>query len=217
MVRRRVSLLFLLGTLLFLGVVAAADWPTYLHDNHRSGVTAEQPAMPLGEQWTFIARYAPQPAWPEPQAKPSRVRFDTAYHVLYFGSSADNKVYALDAKTGEERWAAFTGGPIRIAPTVSNGRVYVASDDGWAYCLNAADGKEVWKRRAAPGDERILGHGRMISLWPMRAGVMVEDGVAYFCAGIFPAEGVFIHAVRAEDGKPLWTNDTSGQMYLLQP
>ncbi|NOZ23231.1 MAG: hypothetical protein GXP25_19325, partial [Planctomycetes bacterium] len=30
-------------------------------------------------------------------------------------------------------------------------------------------------------------------------------------------EGVFIHAVRAEDGKPLWTNDTSGQMYLLQP
>lgn len=75
--------------------------------------------------------------------EPIRVAYDLAYHVavadgnVYFGSSAEDKVYCLDAATGAVRWATFTGEPVRLAPTVWQGNVYVGSDDGHVYCLSA--------------------------------------------------------------------------------
>ncbi|MGD8501810.1 MAG: PQQ-binding-like beta-propeller repeat protein, partial [Phycisphaerales bacterium] len=129
----------------------------------------------------------------------------------YFGSSADNKVYALDAATGEERWCFFTGGPVRLAPTVSENQVFVGSDDGFVYCLKADDGKLLWKKRGGPKDEMLLGHGKMISRWPVRTGVLVDDGIAYFGGGIFPHENVYLCAASASDGTLVWKNDTISQ------
>ncbi len=197
------------------------SWPTYLHDNARSGITSQSLSYPLSQKWVFRNAGKPVPAWADPQDAPiegnyelPRLRFDDAYHVsaagglVFFGSSATNKVYALDAATGEERWSFFIDGPVRLAPTVAGERVYFGSDDGNVYCLRAADGALVWKFRAAPSDERVLGRGKMISLWPVRTNVLVDNGVAYFCAGIFPAERIFIYAVGADDGSLIWKNDT---------
>jgi len=208
------------------GVRAAfgADWPTYRHDNARSGITSETIKAPLSECWVFEPRHAPAPAWEPPRSVPvegilelPRARFDDAYHVavagggLYFASSSDNKVYCLDAATGKLRWSKITGGPVRLAPAFWKDRIYLGSDDGFAYCLDAGDGKVEWRFHAAPHDDRVLGHGRMISLWPLRTGVLVDDGVAYFGAGIFPAEGIYLYAVRAKDGTIVWKNDTCGE------
>ena len=58
----------LLPALLILSVARIApaeDWPTYRHDNRRSGVTTERLATPLAEAWTHTARHAPAAAWPE--------------------------------------------------------------------------------------------------------------------------------------------------------
>ena len=212
----------LLGFLLAMSCLAAraADWPTYMHDNARSGITDEHLSPPLHEQWVFVAQHAPQPAWPKPVKELPRVLFDDACHVavadgaVYFGSSADNKVYCLDASTGNVRWSAFTEGPVRLAPAIWRDRVLVGSDDGHAYCLAAHDGTVLWKVRAAFSDRKVLGNDRMISLWPLRTGVLVDhaEGVAYFAAGIFPAEGLFICAVNADDGTLLWRNDTCGEL-----
>ena len=209
----------------------AADWPAYQHDVARSAVTSEDLKLPLSGDWTRKQRHAPVPAWEDPKPVPiegyletPRLRFDDAFHVvvangrLYFGSSADNKVYCLDAATGRERWSVITGGPIRFAPQVWQAKVYVPSDDGFVYCLNASDGALVWKFHAAPQDERLLGNGRMISRWPLRTGVLVDDGVAYCTAGIFPSEGAYVYALRADDGKVIWQRDTEDmvlQGYLL--
>lgn len=199
---------------------SAADWPTYMHDNARSGIAEEQLTTPLHEQWVFVSQHAPQPSWPKPVKELPRVRFDDAYHVavadgaVYFGSSGDDKVYSLDAATGEVRWSTFTGGPVRLSPAIWEDRVLVGSDDGHAYCLAANDGRVLWKFRAAFSDRKVLGNGRMISLWPIRTGVLVDgaEGVAYFAAGIFPAESLFICAVRADDGALVWRNDTCGEL-----
>ena len=51
----------------------------------------------------------------------------------------------------------------------------------------------------------------MISRWPIRTGVLVGNGVAYYGAGLFPSEGVYVEAVRAADGQLLWRNDTGGE------
>jgi len=180
--------------------VCGADWPTYRHDVARSGITAEAVAPPLTPVWVFRARHAPQPAWGDPKPGPvedilelRRRHFDDVFQpviegdAVFFGSSGNHKVYCLDAGTGAIRWTKITGGPVRLAPALVEGRVYVASDDGLVYCLDARQGQEIWKLRAAPEDRRVLGHGKMISLWPPRTGVLVDSGLAYFGAGIFPA------------------------------
>jgi len=216
-------LIFLLAAL--TGTVATAeDWPMYRHDVARSGITPERVRLPLRECWAFKPHYPPAPAWGDPKPEPvenilelRRVHFDDAFQVaavdgaVYFGSSADHKVYCLEAAGGRVRWTRITGGPVRLAPTVVGGKVFVGSDDGCAYCLDADDGSVEWKFRAAPGDARVLGSGKMISLWPLRTGVLVDDGAAYFAAGIFPAEGVFLYAVDAKTGREIWRNDTCGE------
>ena len=206
------------------GNLPAADWPMYGHDAARSGVSSEKLPTPLVENWSFKPLGSPRPAWgdPKPEAVEGylelrRIHFDDCFQpvaagdAVYFGSSADNKVYCLDAATGQIRWTTVTGGPIRLAPTVSEGRVYVGSDDGCGYCLDATDGSVVWKFQAAPEDQRVLGSGRMISLWPIRSSILVDQGVAYLTAGIFPAEGVFLFALDAATGKEIWRNDTCGE------
>lgn len=192
------------------------DWLTYRHDNGRSGISEENFDTPLSLRWTFKPTHKPKPAWPIPGEEMERTHFDNAYHVtaahglVYFGSSVDNKVYALNAGTGKIQWTFYTEGPVRYAPTIWENRIYFGSDDGHVYCLNARNGKSVWKYRAGPSDEKVLGNGRMISLWPVRTSILVDDGVAYFGAGVFPYEGVYICALNADDGTVVWKNDTIG-------
>ncbi len=197
----------------------ADDWPTYRHDNARSGVTRDEVAPPLKQRWVFRPLHPPHPSWPDPKRERPRVRFDDAFQVaiahgcVYFGSSADGKVYALDAATGQVRWQFITGGAVRLAPAVWKDRVLVGSDDGYVYCLSAKSGELLWKRRAALEKRQVIGHGRMISIQPPRAGVLVDNGVAYFACGIFPTEGVGLAAVDVRTGNLIWRNDTFGQVY----
>jgi len=200
-----------------------ADWPTYNADARRSAVTSEKLKTPLKRAWTYIPAQPPRPAWPEPGKEMHRMDFDyapqpiVANGLVYLGSSADDTVRALDAKTGVIRWRFTTGGPMRFAPTAANGRLYVASDDGYLYCLEAKSGKLLWSFRAAPADDKLLGNGRMISRWPCRSGVLVDDDVAYVTAGMWPSDGIYVYALDAATGKTLWCNDTSGCMYISTP
>ncbi|MFH1741997.1 MAG: PQQ-binding-like beta-propeller repeat protein, partial [bacterium] len=204
------------AALVVCDVAVAQGWMTYRHDNARSGMTAERVAPPLSLSWMFQPAHPPQPAWYEPAEELPRTRFDSAYHVtvadniVYFGSSVDNKVYALNAKTGETEWTFFTEGPVRFAPTLCEGRVYVGSDDGNVYCLNGINGELIWKYRVGPSDQKVIGNGHMISMWPVRTNVLVADGIAYFSAGVFPYEGLYICALDAETGTAVWRNDTIG-------
>ena len=198
---------------------AAGDWPTYMHDAARSGVSPVAVRLPLNLQWVYQARQAPQPAWPPP-AKADvfhriftlepRVTYDLAFHIVgaggsvYFASSADDKVYCLDAATGREKWAFYTEGPVRLAPTIADGQVLFGSDDGLVYCLKAADGSLVWRVRLGEGrDRRIAGNGRVISAHPVRTGALVEDSRGYFCAGLFAAEGIYYGVLDITSGKKL--------------
>jgi len=220
--------------LLIAGFSARADdWPTYNHDPARSAVSAEELPASLAESWVFRSHYPPRPAWDEPATwdgwnkvyrLKNRQTFDKAFHVavvddaVYFASSSDDKVYCLDAGDGSLRWQFFTEGPVRLAPTVSEGRVYIGSDDGSVYCLDAKTGALIWKQFLGPRDRRVPGNGRLASLWAVRTGVVLFDGVAYCCGGVFPSERVYVCALDATTGENLWKtplDDYPAQGYLL--
>ena len=42
-------------------------------------------------------------------------------------------------------WKLDTGTPVGSSAAIVDGKVYVASNDGSIYCLNAADGSQIWK------------------------------------------------------------------------
>ncbi len=204
----------------FAARAGAADWPTYRGDAARSGYTAEALPAELSLRWTYRPSHRPQPAW---SGRDTRMPFDRAYHpvvadgLLFFGGSADDKVYALDAAGGTQRWTFFTAAPVRFPPTVSDGRVFACSDDGFLYCLAAGDGRLLWKLRGGPADDVMLGNGRVVSRWPARGAPVVADGVVYFGAGIWPSEGIYLYALDAASGKVLWCNDRCGRLSMPQP
>ncbi len=201
-------------------VVAGAEWPTYRGDCRRSGYSSEELSERLSLNWQYTPRHRPQPAWSD---RDTRMPFDRAPHPvisggrLFFGSSADCKVYALDASSGEELWSFFCDGPVRFAPVLAGDRLFVASDDGHLYCLSADRGRQLWRIRGGPGESRVLGNDRLISRWPARGGPVVADGVVYFGAGIWPSEGIYLYALDAESGRTVWCNDSSGGISMPQP
>lgn len=203
---------------------AQADWPTYQHDNSRVGHTDEPLKAPLTPRWEYVSPAPPQMAWAGEDGRVieglelrNRVRFDDAFQVaiadgrVYFGSTVDGRLTCQDLATGKELWSHFTDGPVRLAPAIHNGKIYFGSDDGHARCLDAKTGAVIWDLRAGPNDERILARNRMISRWPVRTGILVDDGIAYFGAGVFPHENIYLYAVEAATGKVVWVNDTLSQ------
>ncbi len=193
-----------------------SGWPTYRHDIARAGASGETVRPPLALNWVFLPGERPRPAWPMPAEEPPRMHEDNAFHVVsagglaFFGSSVDDSVYAVEAASGKIRWRFRTEGPVRFAPTWSEGRVYFASDDGFVYCLDAPSGRLLWKYRPGPRADKVLGNGRMISLWPVRTSVLVDRGQVLFAAGVFPYEGLYFCALDPRSGRVLWRNDTIG-------
>ncbi|MEM9416514.1 MAG: PQQ-binding-like beta-propeller repeat protein, partial [Planctomycetota bacterium] len=202
---------------LFVLSAQAEDWPSYRHDVSRTGTTAESlDAARLQEVWVHEASETPLPAWPGParwdayaaiKDLPSMRNYDPCYHTVavggavYFGSSTDDSVYKLDAETGEVAWTFTTGGPIRIAPMVHEGKVYFGSDDGAAYCVDAESGEQVWRYDVTPGERMVLNNGRAISFHPVRTGVVVRDGIAYFGASLLPWKESYLVGVDAQTGE----------------
>lgn len=200
------------------------DWQDYLGNKGRTGYqsTALPPSLDL--VWTYQSSAKPEKAWAGSRTTPieghvmlPRVTFDAAPQMLlvdgyvYFGSTVDHRLYCRDEKTGQEVWSYFTEGPIRLAPSYAFGCVYFGSDDGWVYCLNARTGELSWKHRVAPKDDRLLARGEMISRWPVRTGVLIDGEVAYFGAGVFPHEQVYLCAADARTGEIIWKNDRISQ------
>jgi len=230
LILRRLTL-FLLGAAAFPAL--ATDWPTYQSDLARSGISPDPLPTPLAPLWSWQSPHPPQPAWQGEakwdgwnkvyDLKPRQI-FDRAFHPVVangrvlFGSSADDKVHCLDAKTGAPVWAFYTEGPVRFAPIVAGDRVYFGSDDGKVYCVTAAEGQLVWSRRIAPEDRRIPGNGRIISAWPVRTSVILQEGRVYATAGMFPSETVYLVALDAATGEERWRQtqiDLPAQGYLL--
>lgn len=222
MTRRPARLLALLLTGLLTGPgshAEASDWPQYRRDAGRSAWSPDAWPGDLRLAWTHRSPRPPRPAWPRSR----RLTFD---HVdrpvlrdgtVYLGRSDDGAILALDLGTGATRWRTHADGPVRFAPLADPEGIYVVSDDGYLRCLDPATGELRWRRRGGPGDDRILGNGRLVSRWPVRGGPVLSGGQLYVGSGHWPSEGVSISCLDPATGQTVWLNDRTGSLVMGQP
>ena len=178
----------------------AADWPTYRADNSSTATTGAEVPAAVRQLWCLTL---PSGVTPTPV---------TTVGPLVFVAGSDGMVRAVDAESGQPKWEAFTGGALRLPPTVADGRVLAGSGDGWVYAWEATTGRQLWRFRAAPVERRIPVYGQLMSTWPAASGVLVEDSVAYVAAGIVNYDGTHVYALDAATGRLKWQNSTSGHM-----
>ncbi len=151
--------------------IKSDDWPTFRHDNERSGAvkTTVQPTN-LRQTWgTKLGGKLSTPVISDGK--------------LFVASEDAHSVYALDSNEGRRLWSFTAGGRIDSPPTIWQGYALFGSADGHVYCLNASDGKLVWRYRAAPEDLRMMAFDQVESVWPVHGSVLVQKGVLYCVAG----------------------------------
>lgn len=150
---------------------AEGDWPTYRHDNHRSG-TSKNPidAAKLKAAWTA-----------DLGGRLSGVV--VAGGRAFVARIDEHTVHAIDAESGKVAWTYTAGGRVDSPPTIYQGCVVFGSSDGWVYCLRAKDGALAWRFRASPQDRRIMAFEQLESVWPVHGSVLIEGGVVYAVAG----------------------------------
>lgn len=110
---------------------------------------------------------------------------------MLFASSGFAEVVALDAKTGKEVWRRKISGPVRGAPAVGNGRVFVVSLDNVTHALDAKDGSVLWTHSGTAETAGLLGG---------TSPALSEDTlvVAYSSGELF--------GLRASTGRQLWAD-----------
>lgn len=117
-------------------------------------------------------------------------------------TTAFGNVMALEASSGEVVWGKLIDGPIRAAPTVADGRVYVTSISNEVFCLSAVDGTVLWKFEGVAESSSLLA-----STSPA-----VANGIA-----VIPYTSGEIIGFNVDDGRPLWGDSlvTTGSLSSL--
>ena len=105
------------------------------------------------------------------------------------------RAFALDAATGDEIWQAPLPGPVRAAPAVSDGRIFVVTIDNQLVALAAGDGSRLWSHAGISEAAGLLG-----GTTPAVAGDTV---IAAYSSGE-------LYALRTETGNVLWTENLAG-------
>lgn len=108
-----------------------------------------------------------------------------------YATNGVGEVLALDATSGSELWKVKPAGPLRGAPTVAFGSVYVMTQDNQIVAVSAADGKQQWNEGGSTAQTGLFGVAS-----PAAAQGTVIAGYS---------SGELI-AYRYENGRSLWAD-----------
>lgn len=106
-----------------------------------------------------------------------------------FVTTGVGDVAALEAATGKIIWKKSVGGPLRGSPTLSNGHVYVMSQDNQLLALNQSDGETQWSESGTVESTGVFGVAAPAA------------GQGTVIAGYSSGE---LSAYRYENGRSLW-------------
>jgi outer membrane protein assembly factor BamB len=125
---------------------------------------------------------------------------------VVFVGSIDGNVYALNASTGAYIWNYTTGwsystgwnytsgGPVYSSPAIAGGVVFVSSDDGNVYALNASTATLIWRYSTT---------GSLVDSSPAVAGGVVFVG----------SDDKVVYALDVSSGAYLWGYTTGNDVW----
>ena len=124
--------------------------------------------------------------------------------------SGDGCVYAVDARTGKERWRSRTAGRIRSSPAVAEGAVYFGSADGSLYAVDLASGALRWRfdTEGRTLSWRTFGYDRKT----IQSSPAVGDGAVY----VGSRDGR-LYAVDARTGDQKWRSAGTEAWVITSP
>lgn len=108
---------------------------------------------------------------------------------VVYATSGVGDVAALNAKDGSVIWKVKPTGPLRGAPTIAFGGVYVITQDNQILALNASNGAVLWQATASLESGSVFGAASPAA------------GEATIVAGFSSGE---VQAYRYENGRDLW-------------
>ena len=114
--------------------------------------------------------------------------------TLVYATNGVGDVAALKIESGEVVWKKRPAGPLRGAPTISTGNIYVMTQDNQIYALRAADGEPQGNEAGPVGASGIFG---------VAAPAAAQGTVI---AGYSTGE---LAAYRYENGRSLWSDTLS--------
>ena len=104
------------------------------------------------------------------------------------------QVFALSALNGQVLWQQSVPGPVRSAPTVSGGRVFVLSVDNQLFVLASEDGSRLWEHSGIQETAGLVGS----------ASAAVSGSTV-----VVPYSSGEIFGLLAENGRELWNDNLS--------
>ena len=115
----------------------------------------------------------------------------SVFDNVVYATNGVGDVVALNAANGSQIWKVRPAGPLRGAPTISNGNVYVMTQDNQIYALNMVDGSVQWNEAGTLGLAGIFGVAAPAA------------GQGTVVAGYSSGE---LTAYRYENGRNLWND-----------
>lgn len=111
--------------------------------------------------------------------------------TVVYATNGVGDVVAMNSADGSQVWKVHPAGPLRGAPTISNGNVYVMTQDNQIYALSQADGSVQWNEAGTVGLAGIFGVAAP------------SAGQGTVIAGYSSGE---LTAYRYENGRNLWSD-----------
>jgi outer membrane protein assembly factor BamB len=109
------------------------------------------------------------------------------------------------AQDGKEAWRFTAGGRIYGPPLINRDRCYVASADGWIYCLDTVTGVPRWRFLAAPRERKVVAYGQLENTWPVYNVVLHEDAVCAAAGRHAELDGgIFLWGLNPATGAVKW-------------
>jgi outer membrane protein assembly factor BamB len=152
--------------------------------------------------------------------------------TVYFGGEGNiySNFYALDSKTGQEKWKVKLSGTTRSIATVYDGIVYIGTfnvddiTDTYLYAIDSKTGQEKWKFKAKgrgiAGAVAVTGGVAYVSTyadglvaldaksgrekWRYEAGTSLGHDPAVAYETVYIRENGILYAVDAQTGKEKW-------------
>ncbi len=237
----------------FVAIVGVAGWLVLRNPGGSSQptaqttTTAQAPAPPQTTNWPTYGlnpqrtRYLPSDAVKPPYKV--AWTYDAQHLMEYspvvvgqtlYGIDNNGQAFALNARSGKQRWRRDVATLNASSPTYGDGRLYISNlEPGQVQALNAQNGKVVWRHplpgrtESTPllvGGEVIVGcecgsvyalNARTgVELWSTAVGGAVKASPAFDHGTVFVGDyGGQMTAMRASNGSVVWTASAGDSIY----